>query len=134
MRKRALTAVLLAAAVAGASCHKPQGESQFATGPEQHFSLWLEHSASGWAAHCDSGCSWKDVTLQCASCKVLIDADGIAGDAVATPPRGFAFVVDDHNGLSAHGVRGVRWLDLSWGCASAVCRAWFSEEGVHIPT
>ena len=134
MRNRALIAVLLAASVASVGCHKSPRETIAANGPEQHFSLWLEHSPAGWAAHCDSGCSWKDVTLQCAHCKVRIDADGIGSDAVARPPHGFAFVVDDHNGLAAHGVQGVRWLDLSWGCATTVCRARFSQEGVHVPT
>ena len=133
MHRHFLTLILLAASLASAGCHKSQGERLAANGPEQHFSLWLTHSLSGWAAHCDQGCNWKDVTMQCANCKVRVDADGIAENDVATPPRGFAFVLDDHNGLSAHGVKGVRWLDLSWGCATVVCRVRINEEGVHVP-
>lgn len=126
--------MVLAACVAGASCHKSQRETRVATGPEQHFSLWLKHSPAGWTAHCDSGCTWKDVTMRCTDCKVRVDADGIANDTVATPSHGFAFVLDDSHGLSAHGVRGVRWLDLSWNCATAVCRARINEAGMHVPT
>jgi hypothetical protein len=47
--------------------------------------------------------------------------------------RGFAFVLDDSNGLSAHALQGARWLNLSWGCATAVCRCQINEEGVHVP-
>jgi|tagenome__1003787_1003787.scaffolds.fasta_scaffold20906207_1 hypothetical protein len=134
MRNRAFTVLLLATYIASGSCQSSHRETRVANGPEQHFSLWLEHSPSGWTAHCDSGCSWNDVTMKCGNCEVRVDADGIAEGPVATPPRGFAFVVDDHNGLSAHGVQGVRWLDLSWNCVTAVCRARISEEGVHVPT
>ena len=133
MRNRAFTVLLLAVYISSASCHSSRDETRVANGPEQHFSLWLEHSPSGWTAHCDNGCTWKDVTMQCANCKVRIDADGIAEDPAATPPRGFAFVLDDHNGLSARGVQGVRWRDLSWNCATDVCRARINEEGVHVP-
>ena len=134
MRHRVLSLILLATLVAGTSCHKTMREPRSPSGPEQHFSLWLEHSPSGWSAHCDSGCSWRDVTLQCTGCRVHVDADGIGAEVAGMPSRGFAFVLDDSNGLRAHGVQGVRWLDLSWGCASAVCRARISEEGVHVPT
>ena len=135
MLKRALPVMLLAACVASASCHKSQDDPRVATGPEQHFSLWLEHSPTGWAAHCDTGCTWKDVTMRCSDCTVRVDADGINDDAAAArPPRGFAFLLDDHHGLSAHGVQGVRWLDLSWNCATSVCRARLNEEGVHVPS
>ena len=43
--------------------------------------------------------------MQCTNCKVKVDPDGIIGvhkgDAL-TASRGFAFVLDDSNGLSAH--------------------------------
>ena len=133
MRNRVLAFMFFAGFVAISSCHKPQPEARPATGAEQHFSLLLEHSPTGWAAHCESGCSWKDVTMQCINCKVTVDADGMYNGTAPVTSRGFAFVLDDSNGLSAHGVRGVRWVDLSWGCAGAVCRARISEEGVHVP-
>lgn len=133
MQNRALASMLLACFVAAAGCHETQSETPSPSGPEQHFSVLLEHSRSGWAAHCESGCSWKDVTLQCTNCKVRVDADGIGSNDVAKSSRGFAFVLDDSKGLSAHGVKGVRWQDLSWGCAGAVCRVRINEEGVHVP-
>ena len=74
--------------------------------------------------------------MQCTNCKVKVDADGIIGvhkGDVLTTSRGFAFVLDDSNGLSAHAVRGTHWVDLSWGCAAAVCRAQLNEQGVHVP-
>ena len=133
MRKRAVLSMVVASLVAANSCHKTQLETRPAAGPEQHFSLLLEHSKTGWAAHCETGCSWKEVTMQCTNCKVRLDADGIHEDNVSLQSRGFAFVLDDSNGLSAHGLQGVRWLDLSWGCATAVCRSRISEEGVYVP-
>ncbi|MFL5613045.1 MAG: hypothetical protein ACJ796_05230 [Gemmatimonadaceae bacterium] len=110
----------------------PPADTRPASGSEEHFSLVLDHSPTGWAAHCESGCSWKDVTLQCTNCKVSIDADGMYGSDLPARSRGFAFVLDDSNGLSAHGVRGTRWANLSWGCTTAVCRSRINEEGVHV--
>ena len=133
MHNRTLAFILLASFVGASGCDKPQRETRPATGSEEHFSLLLEHSSAGWAAHCESGCSWKDVTMQCANCKVRVDADGIHNSNVPLTSRGFAFVLDDSNGLSAHAVQGARWQDLSWGCATAVCRCQINEEGVHVP-
>lgn len=71
--------------------------------------------------------------MQCGHCKVRIDANGIYDSNTAARSQGFAFVLDDNNGLSAHGVRGTRWVDLSWGCAGVVvCRSRISDEGVHV--
>ena len=133
MRNGALSSMLLACFVAASGCNKTQPETLSGAGPEQHFSLLLEHSKAGWAAHCESGCSWKDITMRCTNCKVTVDADGIHDGNPPLKSRGFAFVLDDRNGLSAHGLRGVRWLDLSWDCATAVCRSRLSEEGVYVP-
>jgi len=132
MTNRSLVSMLLACLIGAVGCHKTQPETQLRSGPEQHFSLSVEHSPAGWAAHCESGCSWKDVTIQCTNCRVRVDADGMYNGNVPMTSRGFAFVLDDNNGLSAHGVQGVRWQDLSWGCATAVCRCRLNEEGVHV--
>ena len=124
--------VLVACLLAASGCRGTH-DSRLPAGAEEHFSLLLEHSKSGWAAHCESGCSWKDVTMQCTNCKARIDADGIYDANVARTSRGFAFVLDDSNGLSAHALQGVRWTNLSWNCASEICRSRLSEEGVYVP-
>lgn len=130
--KNGLLMVLVACLLAASGCRNAH-DSRPPAGPEQHFSLRLEHSKGGWAAHCETGCSWKDVTMQCTKCKVRIDADGIYDANVARKSRGFAFVLDDTNGLSAHALQGVRWTNLSWNCASDICRSRLNEEGVYVP-
>lgn len=121
MQSRALVSMLLACFGAASGCRR-----------EQHFSLLLEHSPTGWTAHCDDGCSWRDVTMQCTNCKVTADADGVHNGNEPMSSRGFAFVLDDSNGLTAHAVRGTRWANLSWNCSTAVCRCRINQKGVHV--
>lgn len=132
MKKSVLSFILLASLVATSGCRRAP-EPRSTIGPEARFSLVVEHSPTGWAAHCQSGCVWKDVTMQCSDCKVRIDGNGISDANAPMAPSEFAFVLDDRNGLSAHAVKGTRWLDLSWGCATAVCRCQLNEQGVHVP-
>lgn len=133
MKRSALSFILIATLIAVSGCRRETRELASVAGPEAHFSLVLEHSPTGWAAHCDSGCVWKDVTMQCSDCKVRIDANGIYESTAPMTSSEFAFVLDDGNGLSAHAVKGTRWLDLSWNCAAAVCRCRLNEQGVHVP-
>lgn len=98
-----------------------------------HFAVVLERNATGWRAHCDTGCSWTDVSLTCAECDIRLDASGIARayPAGAAPTPGFEFVVEAAaTGWSARGVRGVEWQALTWTCQALGCRGRIDEAGV----
>ncbi len=103
-----------------------------ACGAPHHFSLVLEHSATGWSANCEVGCAWKAVSMQCGGCEVRLTSVGIVRASVPDDKRGsFAFTLaDSSNGWSAKAVRGSRWLTLGFGCPQAVCRARIDEAGV----
>jgi hypothetical protein len=103
--------------------------------PVAHFAITLDQSATGWSAHCDTGCFWSDIAMKCEGCDVRIDASGIASADVADRAQeGFAFVLTRQRGggrgWSARGLRGVHWLKLSWGCTADVCRSHIDETGV----
>jgi hypothetical protein len=96
-----------------------------------HFAVILERSPTGWAAHCEVGCQWTDVTMSCNGCDVQLDASGIALAYPSPAPKGFAFVVSDaRDGWTARGIQGVRWQNLSWSCSAVVCRGRLDETGV----
>ena len=128
MRIRALLAAAFALLLA-AGCHRA---SAITAAPVRHFSIVLEHSATGWAAHCDTGCYWIDVSRTCAGCDVRIDASGIARGYPARPDaKGFEFVLSGEQvGWTAVGIRGVMWKTLGWSCSASVCRARIDETGV----
>jgi hypothetical protein len=129
MQMRPLAVVFSVALIAG--CQKPPRPAAPAPAAETHFAVVLERSAKGWAAHCETGCSWVDVTMSCEGCDVQLDASGIARASVATAPKGFAFVLSDtRSGWMARGIQGLRWEKLSWGCDSQVCRVRLDETGV----
>ncbi|MES2123365.1 MAG: hypothetical protein V4503_01630 [Gemmatimonadota bacterium] len=98
-----------------------------------HFQLTLERTAKGWAAECDSGCSWKQLSVSCASdCAVLIDADGVSSSVVkARVSDKFGFIVRrSERGWNAESVSGTAWKEIGWGCPLDVCRARVDELGV----
>ena len=134
MRVRALAAAVLIAFIAGA-CRKTPPAVVSTPVPTGHFAVILEHSATGWAAHCVTGCRWTDVSMSCPGCDVRVDASGIArAHPGAPPPTGFAFVLSSTaSGWTARGIQGVRWQSLSWSCGAAVCRARLDESGVGRP-
>ena len=130
MRLRALATTVLAAFLAIA-CHKTSPAVAAASAQTGHFTVILERSATGWAAHCEVGCQWTDVTMSCDGCDVQLDASGIARAFLAPAPKGFAFVVSNaRDGWTARGIQGVRWQKLSWSCGAAVCRGRLDETGV----
>jgi hypothetical protein len=133
MSKRAFASILVALAAVSA-CHKAPESTQTAAVPEQHFSILLQRSDTGWTAHCEVGCHWIDLSFHCVSCEWRLDADGVSNYDLNRSSSGFAFVLsDEHNGWSARGLRGVRWLKLSWSCGTAVCRGRVDETGVRAP-
>lgn len=97
-----------------------------------HFSLILEHSSQGWRASCETGCRWREVTLDCAGCEVLLTSVGIGPANDPAQDLGtFAFTLaDSSSGWSAKAVRGSHWLTLGFGCPQAVCRTRIDEAGV----
>lgn len=128
MRLRALTTVL--AVVLTAGCHRAPAVT---TAPVHHFAIVLERSATGWSARCETGCAWTEVSATCVGCDIRLDATGISRGYPARPAtQGFEFIVSgDGQGWSARAVRGVTWVDLSWGCTTAPCRARIDETGVR---
>ena len=133
MRIHAL-ATLVVALILTTACPKKSYVVAAAPTEPGHFAVILERSPTGWAAHCEVGCQWTDVTMSCNGCEVQLDASGIAGIALANPspaPKGFAFVVSDaRDGWTARGIQGVRWQNLSWSCGAVVCRGRLYETGV----
>jgi hypothetical protein len=130
MRIRAFAAAALAVFLTTA-CHKPSSTVAAASAKEAHFAVVLERSATGWAAHCEAGCQWIDVTLACQGCDVQLDASGISRAFLAPAPKGFAFVLSDaKGGWTARGIQGVRWQKLSWNCGANLCRGRLDETGV----
>jgi hypothetical protein len=135
MRMRALATTTLLAGFVATACYKMPPAVASAPVPTGHFAVILEHSATGWAAHCEAGCQWTDVSMSCAGCDVRLDASGIARAYPAAPAAtGFAFVLSNTGrGWTARGIQGVRWQSLSWSCGAAVCRARVDESGVGRP-
>jgi len=131
MPARALTSILVVVLVATA-CHKTPPTVAPTSVSNGHFAIVLEHSAKGWAAHCETGCHWVDVSMSCGGCDVQLDASGIAPAYPATSvATGFAFVLSTAgSGWKARAIQGVRWKSLSWSCDAAVCRGRLDETGV----
>src|ERR1700687_1393864 len=120
MRLRALATTVLAAFLAIA-CHKTSSAVAEASAQTGHFTVILERSVTGWAAHCETGCRGTDGTTSCEGCDVQLDASGIARAFLAPAPKGFAFVVSNaRDGWTARGIQGVWWQKLSLSCGAAV--------------
>ena len=123
-------ALALVGVLAG-GCHR-QAPATVAAIPLSHFSLVLEHSASGWAASCEAGCRWKEVTMTCGGCTVRLDVSGIFRlHAPREEVNGFEFTVSrTSEGLAAQAIAGARWKSLTWKCDQGTCRARIDETGV----
>ena len=106
--------------------------SGYATPPAQ-FQLVLERTASGWSAHCDSGCSWIDLSAKCvAACSATITNSGIAIGAVKADAARFSFVVErTATGWTANGLNGTAWAAVSWRCPPGSCKARIDGFGVY---
>jgi hypothetical protein len=100
--------------------------------PVHHFAIVLEQSATGWSARCETGCAWTAVSETCSGCDIRLDASGISrGYPARSGTQGFEFVVSsERQGWTARAVRGVTWVNLSWGCDTTPCRARVDETGV----
>ena len=126
---RYLAIVLLAAT---ASAYSGRGQQALA-----RFQIVLDRSGPGWAAHCDTGCAWQDLSYACpAGCRVRIDANGVSTETTASRPApAFAFVLErTDDGWQAQSVAGTAWTTVSWhsvGCQFGSCRARIDEHGVY---
>ena len=101
-----------------------------------HFSLVLDYTATGWSAECELGCStpWAAKFSCKTACDARVDALGLVTLAEQRPadPR-FAFTLErTADGVSAKSKTGTAWTTLTWGCASAPCRARVTEAGVSL--
>jgi hypothetical protein len=127
-----LLATIVVVILVATACYKTPPTVAPTSVPNGHFAIVLEHSAKGWAAHCEAGCQWVDVSMSCNGCDVRLDASGIgpAYPATSAPTR-FAFVLStDGTGWKARAIQGMRWKSLSWSCGAAVCRGRIDETGV----
>src|SRR5690242_3478926 len=106
MRMRSVVVSTIASVFLAACQHNPPATQSLPA--VQHFSIVVEHSSSGWTAHCDQGCQWSNVTLGCADCNAQLDAAGISKVDAAAKPQGFAFMLESQqNGLAADAIQGV---------------------------
>jgi hypothetical protein len=124
-------ASIVSALLVTMACHKTPPSVASVALANGHFSIVVEHSASGWRAHCETGCHWVDVSMSCGGCDVRLDATGIrpAYPASSAVP-GFAFVLStDGTGWRARAIDGTRWKTLSWNCGAAMCRGRIDETG-----
>jgi hypothetical protein len=121
------------AALALSACHSGTPRMSAARpAPLTHFSLIVEHSQRGWAAHCETGCRWTELTMDCAGCAVRVSLAGVSpARNTEEDPAGFAFTLQGTpTDWAASGVRGVAWRSLTWQCEALVCRARIDETGV----
>ena len=127
MRLRALVALLVVGLAAG--CHRAPA---VVAAPVHHFAIVLEQSATGWRARCETGCAWTEVSETCRGCDIRLDATGISrGYPARAGTQGFEFIVSsEREGWSARAVRGVTWVNFTWGCTTVLCRARIDETGV----
>lgn len=101
------------------------------------FSITLEATPHGWAAHCDSGCRWRGLSLafECATaCPAIVDANGLVTTLTPRPDStDFAFTVErTAEGVHARSRVGAAWTDLSWGCQMTPCRVQIDAMGVRV--
>jgi hypothetical protein len=102
--------------------------------PRASFSLVLESTRTGWAAQCDSGCRWRQLSFDCRqACGAVIDADGVVTLAAARrDSTAFRFVVEHTpTGVRAIARSGTAWQALSWDCGAESCRARVDQRGVY---
>ncbi|HEV8446393.1 MAG TPA: hypothetical protein VGQ44_06225 [Gemmatimonadaceae bacterium] len=99
------------------------------------FSLVLESTPTGWAARCDSGCRWHELSFNCErACGAIVDANGVV--TLATPQldqAAFRFIVERTAAeVRATARTGTAWKTLSWGCQLDRCRARVDGYGVSL--
>ena len=110
------------------------GTATTATRPTaQSFSIVLESKPTGWAARCDSGCRWQQLSFGCENaCGAIIDANGVV--TLASPPldsAAFRFRVErTPTGVRATAQTGTAWQTLNWSCRLDPCRARVDASGV----
>jgi hypothetical protein len=110
----------------------PSVRAQSAT-PLPHFSITVESRPTGWAARCDSGCKWTQLSFECArGCGAVIDASGASPIGASRPDSAaFAFTVQhDTAGVRARSRAGTAWKTLTWDCGANSCAAHVDEFGV----
>lgn len=131
MTSRALASIVVGLLVTTA-CHKTPPNVASISPSNGHFSMVVEHSTTGWRAHCEAGCRWVDVSMSCGGCEVRLDAAGIGPAYPANSAvTGFAFVLSsDGPGGKARAIDGTQWRALSWSCGAGVCSARIDESGV----
>lgn len=101
------------------------------------FSLVLESTPTGWAARCDSGCRWHELSFSCeGACGAIVDGNGLV---TAVTPRfdssAFRFRVERTGAeVRATARTGTAWRTLSWGCTTDRCRARVDAYGVALIT
>jgi hypothetical protein len=97
------------------------------------FSLVLESKPGGWAARCDSGCRWREVSFSCErACGAIVDANGLVTLATADlDPSSFRFIVERGDGVVRATARnGTAWDNLTWSCTTDPCRVRVDAYGV----
>jgi hypothetical protein len=98
------------------------------------FSLLLESSADGaWAARCDSGCRWRELSFRCErACGAVIDANGLVTLATAgIDSSSFRFIVErSADEVRATARNGTAWQTLTWSCTLDPCRVRVDAFGV----
>ena len=114
------------------------GFSRYGAAQQQvsRFEIVVQRSAKGWSAHCDTGCTWRELSVSCPSaCRIMLDANGVSTHPT-TPQAGaaFAFVLErTEDGWKAEAIAGTTWRTLAWnslGCHYGFCRARIDERGV----
>ena len=98
------------------------------------FSLILDYTATGWAAECEVGCTWKAAFSCESACNALVDSRGLVTLGEIRPPDPkFAFVIEHTRiGVRARARSGAAWITVSWGCRQEPCRARITEAGVTV--
>ena len=104
-----------------------------ATPAPANFSLTLESTPNGWAARCDTGCAWRDVSFRCeVACGAVVDANGLVTLATGDlRPSPFRFIVErTGREIRATSSSGAAWDKLTWSCTSDPCRVRVDSYGV----
>jgi len=98
-----------------------------------NFSVLITATPTGWAARCDSGCHWKEVSFSCPNaCPAIVDANGLVTLASPRPdPTPFSIVLHhDRYGAKAESRAGTAWSTLSWDCGESPCQVRVDAFGV----
>jgi len=98
------------------------------------FDMMLTRTSSGWSATCDTGCSWRELTVTCADgCRLRIDAAGVTMNVRSSEAvDGFGFIVGPGKDRTweAQSLGGTSWKTIGWRCMTDRCRARIDDSGV----